>query len=1010
MYPFKSAGLLFIVAAMLVVAGTIQAQPYMRLNCRHISTVSGLSGNYVREVLQDPYGFMWIATEDGLNRYDGKNVIVYNKGLPGRYGLTGSDIWDIALDTVNQLLWAISSYGGIDAIDIRTGNIVYSYAQMQAKTTSNLRFTSLCLSGGKLYIGSTDGIFTADISGKQPKKISLANPFADSGSALAVDKLIANDSGYLWAFCREQGVLLIKEKDLSLAAFLPEKELRLTGQPHIRFYNGIIQNSGSLLIATSTGLRRFSGSSAGRIVPDNDPFPHLPLTNNHDIYACREDSRGDIWFCSTHCLARISAGTNELTLAREQTSFDTWRWLDAAFDIYFDRENNLWLGCQQGLIFAQNKPSCFTALSRSAVSDVQIRHAYYLGPVNDTMVYSCAQDGLFEVNPVSATIIPLSTGKPFYHAFKDPYGKLIVSSIDGSFILSGRSLSPLTSAYPEFIPFNKLIFNGHCYFGDSVVVFGTENDRGVIVWNYRKRTVAAIDRSSPGLHLKENTVNTIHRDSRDHLWVLGDNSVSILDPGSGKMHSLNTWDTSQNKSHSIFFDICGVGNRYYLASYGSGVLVLDSALHFIRTISTKDGLSSNSIYKLLPYRDSILFVTSNNGISVVDLLHNYQIRKYYAGDGLHSDNFEENSGAILHDRIYAGGAGGITMIIPALMSVAAPAPALCLRQISIETRRGLTDSQNVRLAAIDIPDDALQTTVFLSAFNYLNPERFTLAYRIKELKGGWIDIGNRDFINFIGQNPGTYTLEVRTAGADGVPSESPLELTLNFLPKWYQTLWFKAAILLSVILLFYLLYRYRIQQLQQQQKIRRDIASDLHDDLGSTLNSVKIYSHLARREQEKDTHLERIEDSITQAALSLRDLIWVLDEQQDTVRELIDRIKKFALPLAQASHIRFESHIGDEVDDRQLSKTAKRNLLLIFKEAVNNSVKYAECSAIKLQVTQSRGKLSFSIQDDGKGFDMAATEYGHGLRNIRERAGQIRYCPEIISAPGKGALILLVEK
>ncbi|MBS1603035.1 MAG: hypothetical protein JST42_10235, partial [Bacteroidetes bacterium] len=414
--------------------------------------------------------------------------------------------------------------------------------------------------------------------------------------------------------------------------------------------------------------------------------------------------------------------------------------------------------------------------------------------------------------------------------------------------------------------------------------------------------------------------------------------------------SLNTSVSSHNGYHAIFFDVCDIGDRYYLASYGSGVLVLDQSLHLLREISTKDGLTSNNIYKLLPYRDSLLFVTSNNGISAIDLQHSYRIRRYYASDGLHSDNFEENSGGVLSDKVYAGGADGLTVITPALIPLAAPVPPIFPRLISVETSNGLLDSTDMHLASMDIPNNALQATVYFSNFNYPNPERLSLSYRIAELKGGWIDLGKRDFINFIGQNPGTYTLQVKATNTDDTGSYRTLQLSLNFLPKWYQTLWFRLLILALIIAFFYGLYRYRLGQLQQQQKIRRDIASDLHDDLGSTLNSVKIYSHLARREQEKDSHLERIEESIAQAALSLRDLIWVLDEQQDTVRELADRVKKFGLPLAQASGIRYETHIDEEVSNKQLTKTAKRNLLLIAKESINNSIKYAKCGLIKFVI------------------------------------------------------------
>ena len=98
-------------------------------------------------------------------------------------------------------------------------------------------------------------------------------------------------------------------------------------------------------------------------------------------------------------------------------------------------------------------------------------------------------------------------------------------------------------------------------------------------------------------------------------------------------------------------------------------------------------------------------------------------------------------------------------------------------------------------------------------------------------------------------------------------------------------------------------------QIKKQQQIRKDIASDLHDDIGSTLNTLKIFAHLAKKEPDKEEHLDQVEHSLTQASLGLRDMIWVLDDTKDSVYELMERIKKYALPVCQVNGIHFEGNI-----------------------------------------------------------------------------------------------------
>jgi signal transduction histidine kinase len=165
--------------------------------------------------------------------------------------------------------------------------------------------------------------------------------------------------------------------------------------------------------------------------------------------------------------------------------------------------------------------------------------------------------------------------------------------------------------------------------------------------------------------------------------------------------------------------------------------------------------------------------------------------------------------------------------------------------------------------------------------------------------------------------------------------------------------------------LLFALYQYRIQQLKKQQQIRRGIASDLHDDLGSTLNTVKIFAHMAKIGEETENFLEKIEESLSLASAGLRDMIWVLDDSGDTVHELVERIKKNGQSVCQANNIRLETSVGGDLDSKSISKT--------------------------------------------EGFDLEKSPKGCGLRNITERASQIRYHTSIQSSPGYGTSITLAK-
>jgi signal transduction histidine kinase len=215
-------------------------------------------------------------------------------------------------------------------------------------------------------------------------------------------------------------------------------------------------------------------------------------------------------------------------------------------------------------------------------------------------------------------------------------------------------------------------------------------------------------------------------------------------------------------------------------------------------------------------------------------------------------------------------------------------------------------------------------------------------------------------------------------------------------------------IALTIAGILYALYRYRISQIKKQHEIRKNIATDLHDDLGSTLNSVKVFTNLAISGVKQEESLQQVKDNLTEATMSLRDMIWVLDDSLDTVDELITRLKQFAVPVATASNIETIIKADSEVNSRQLTKEEKRNLFLICKEAINNSIKYAGATQINVDITPSAKKIKIVVADNGKGFNVDEVKKGYGLKNMQYRAGQIRFKVVLKSLPNQGTNIIIL--
>lgn len=215
--------------------------------------------------------------------------------------------------------------------------------------------------------------------------------------------------------------------------------------------------------------------------------------------------------------------------------------------------------------------------------------------------------------------------------------------------------------------------------------------------------------------------------------------------------------------------------------------------------------------------------------------------------------------------------------------------------------------------------------------------------------------------------------------------------------------------LLAVVFVFY--RRYRFKKLLEVESIRANIAADFHDELGSTLSSIALYSEMASRDNLDDIQrtkgiLSVIGESSRGTVSAMQDMIWAIQPKNDNMHEVINRMREFAFPLAEVKNITLELNIEDDVMGIELPMEIRKNIYLIYKEAVNNAFKYAYAQNIKISLSKKGGMLLLSIIDDGQGFDITNARQGNGLRNIRRRAEQAGGALRIVSAEGEGTQIL----
>lgn len=216
------------------------------------------------------------------------------------------------------------------------------------------------------------------------------------------------------------------------------------------------------------------------------------------------------------------------------------------------------------------------------------------------------------------------------------------------------------------------------------------------------------------------------------------------------------------------------------------------------------------------------------------------------------------------------------------------------------------------------------------------------------------------------------------------------------------------------LVILMLLFGYRIYRTQQNirlQSIRNKISGDLHDDIGSTLNSISIYSEVARKKDEQqDEALEMIGEASRKIIDAMSDIVWTVNPENDSFEKIIFRMKSLAYNLFRAKKIEFSFHSDESLNEKKLSLDERRNFYLIFKEAINNLVKYSNATRAAITLTNEKNVIRLSIRDDGIGFDLSGDTQGNGLKNMKRRAEEVQAEFKIESVKGNGTQIELILK
>ena len=403
-----------------------------------------------------------------------------------------------------------------------------------------------------------------------------------------------------------------------------------------------------------------------------------------------------------------------------------------------------------------------------------------------------------------------------------------------------------------------------------------------------------------------------------------------------------------------------------------------------------------------------IYVGTGQGLDRLDPVTG-RIKHYTTADGLIAG--EIKAAFCARDGwLWIGTTEGLSRFMPEPEKESPPPPVLltALRVAGAPQQVSALGESEVHLP--DLAASASQLQIDFVGLGFAPGESLRYQYMLEGAERGWSAPTAQRTVNYARLAAGRYRFLVRAINADGKASDKPAVVMFRVLPPVWMRWWFITLLAIAVAGAVYAIYRYRVARLLEVANMRTRIATDLHDDIGANLTRISILSEVAKQQfgNGKDgsgNPLSSIAEIARESVASMSDIVWAIDPQHDTLRDLVRKMRQHADEVFTLRDIDLEFNAPEQ--DLKLGVNLRRDLLLIFKEAVSNAARHSNCTRVIIDFSANRDELSLRISDNGRGFDQTSESAGHGLISMQRRAQKLGGSYEIDSPKHRGTTINL---
>lgn len=941
-----------------VMAPTIEAQSSNQSNylVRRISILDNMYTQTITALCMDGNGVLWAGTLNGLYRFDGFRMNLFESFLSTTKNHPRQHITGLEVDTSGGNMVFVSTERGISVIDVTTGNFIADTA-----------------------LGLPTGFLDTFIQIKKCRE------------------------GDYWLLSRDKMFKLIKKSD-SKFTYKYYYDIPKCYMPKI--VADPTDTDGVWVLPTDSVLYHFSsmGAQTYNIIPfkaNLSPIngaTNLSYTKNGIVY----------WDIARNFYSLdLNAGSTKIIDPKSIDIYDIYPFLEGVDSYVLNKPHvncqmPIWggqqiFGTNAGMFIVRKKQKVFQSIKELEGKEIrgiltEATGKWWAGTYNGLFTGHLHKEGVRQLNEFNVWDFLHIEGDVYLTARETTHGlayfdvnlqKRLVHKAAPT-LSSGKDMSTALALCRDL--------EGNLWVGtDSQLLCAPALDPGRLhlVYDTRKGTPTDF-----------RNVRALLADTKSGIWAGSDNGLVKVDYNAHKNTFL--FDLSIPRLDGVFIsDLFRDQNeRLWIATKGKGVVGLNLKDYDepIRWYNSSIGLSNDFACRIeASENDQVLWISTHNGLSRYDtrtgVFHNF-----YDDSGIPANEFNSAASARFADgTLIFGGVSGLVAFNPDSVHVSDFTYKTILSTVRVYDQKSSL-LQSIYLSpskGISLPPNPEYLEFQLGSTEYLNPDKIRFRYRMHGLSAIWSYTNGEREIKFIRIAPGDYVLEVQAIPLDGHFGKSVL-LPVHIMTPYYETWWFRFLLVSALLCMTYLVYNYRVRQILNDYQMRRQIADDLHDDIGNKLNVIYIIAQKIAKSSPgndlKTAELKELVDMCRNALRSLNTMIWSVDTVKNKFQHLSDRMQDYADNYLRPMGIKFHFEIQKSIPDRNINLKMRHHILLIYQELLTNMVKYTQPHLIIINVEVERETLRIKIVNH---FDKsAAPNYqvfsaNRGLGSIERRLNRI---------------------